>query len=83
MNGRMSGLGIFEGLQVYNPYADTYRVYRPDYHPGSLEHQSVFSLYKDRQGTIWVGTYYGGVNYFNQSKDVFTIILMTTLTIIA
>lgn len=63
--------GTFEGLQVYNPYADTYRVYRPDYHPGSLEHQSVFSLYKDRQGTIWVGTYYGGVNYFNQSKDVF------------
>ena len=63
--------GTFEGLQVYNPYLDTYRVYRPDYHPGSLEHQSVFSLYKDRQGTIWVGTYYGGVNYFNQSKDIF------------
>lgn len=63
--------GTFEGLQVYNPYADTYRVYRPNYHPGSLEHQSVFSLYKDKQGTIWVGTYYGGVNYFNQSRDVF------------
>lgn len=63
--------GTFEGLQVYNPYQDTYRVYRPDYHPGALEHQSVFSLYRDRQGTIWVGTYYGGVNYFNQSKDVF------------
>ena len=26
---------------------------------------SVWSLYKDVQGTIWVGTYYGGVNYFN------------------
>lgn len=63
--------GTFEGLQVYNPYSDTYRVYRPNYHPGSLEHQSVFSLYKDRQGTIWVGTYYGGVNYFNQSRDIF------------
>lgn len=63
--------GTFEGLQVYNPYSDTYRVYRPSYHPGSLEHQSVFSLYKDKQGTIWVGTYYGGVNYFNRSRDVF------------
>lgn len=64
--------GTFDGLQMYNPYSDTYKVYRPDYTPGSLEHQSVFSLYKDRQGTIWVGSYYGGVNYFNQTKDVFT-----------
>lgn len=64
--------GTFEGLQVYNSYSDTYRVCRPGYHPGSLEHQSVFSLCKDRQGTIWVGTYFGGVNYFNQSRDPFT-----------
>ena len=63
--------GTFDGLQVYNPYSDTYSVYRPDYYPGSLEHQSVFSLYKDRQGTLWIGTYYGGVNYFNKTKDVF------------
>lgn len=63
--------GTFEGLQVYNPYSDTYSVYRSGYHPGSLTHPSVFSLYQDRQGTIWVGTYYGGVNYFNRSKDVF------------
>lgn len=63
--------GTFEGLQVYNPYSDTYSVYRPSAYPGSLEHQSVFSLYKDRQGTIWIGTYYGGVNYFNKSKDIF------------
>lgn len=63
--------GTFDGLQVYNPYSDTYSVYRPSSHPGSLEHPSVFSLYKDRQGTIWVGTYYGGVNYFNQERDIF------------
>ncbi|MBD3588924.1 hybrid sensor histidine kinase/response regulator transcription factor [Bacteroides sp. GM023] len=63
--------GTFDGLQVYNPYLDTYSVYRPGYILGALEHQSVFSLYKDNQGTIWIGTYYGGVNYFNQSKDVF------------
>jgi sugar lactone lactonase YvrE len=27
---------------------------------------------RDKQGTIWAGTYYGGVNYFNPEKDVFT-----------
>lgn len=30
---------------------------------GSLSHYSVYSLYKDRQGILWVGTYSGGVNY--------------------
>ncbi|WP_455498779.1 hybrid sensor histidine kinase/response regulator transcription factor [Coprobacter sp.] len=30
-----------------------------------LSDRSVWSLYKDVQGTIWIGTYYGGVNYFN------------------
>lgn len=64
--------GTFDGLQVYHPYTDSYKVYRPGNLPGTIEHQSVFSLYKDRQGTIWIGSYYGGVNYFNQSKDVFT-----------
>ncbi|WP_291588774.1 two-component regulator propeller domain-containing protein [Bacteroides sp.] len=63
--------GTFEGLQRYNPHNDTYSVYLPDFHSGSLSHKSVFSLCKDRQGTIWVGTYYGGINYFNQTKDVF------------
>lgn len=64
--------GTFDGLQVYNPFDDTYRVYRPGIYPGQLEHESVFSLYRDKQGTIWVGTYYGGVNYFNLESDLFT-----------
>lgn len=63
--------GTFEGLQVYNPYTDTFRSFSAESRPGALSHSSVFSLYKDWQGTIWVGTYYGGVNYFNQSKDIF------------
>lgn len=64
--------GTFDGLQVYNPFDDTYKVYRPGIYPGQLEHESVFSLYRDKQGTIWVGTYYGGVNYFNLESDLFT-----------
>ena len=30
---------------------------------GALNHYSIYSLYKDRQGIIWVGTYAGGINY--------------------
>ena len=38
-----------------------------------MTHSSVFPVYKDRQGTIWLGTYYGGVNYFNPETDIFTV----------
>ncbi len=63
--------GTFDGLQVYNPYSDTYRIIRPENRQGALSHSSVYSLYRDRQGTIWMGTYYGGVNYINDTKDFF------------
>jgi signal transduction histidine kinase/ligand-binding sensor domain-containing protein/DNA-binding response OmpR family regulator len=65
-------IGTFMGLNKYNPRTDTYTLYATDDLPGSLQHSSVFSLFKDRQGNIWVGTYYGGVNYFNPEKDIFT-----------
>ncbi len=63
--------GTFNGLQKYNPQTDTYSVYRPSDNPGSLTHESVFPLYRDRTGTIWAGTYYGGVNHFNLKNDIF------------
>lgn len=34
-----------------------------------LTNESVWSLYRDKQGTIWVGTYFGGVNYFNSESE--------------
>jgi signal transduction histidine kinase/ligand-binding sensor domain-containing protein/CheY-like chemotaxis protein/AraC-like DNA-binding protein len=64
--------GTFNGLHKYNPNTDAFTVYQHDYLPGSLSHSSVFSLFIDSQETIWAGTYYGGVNYFNIDKDIFT-----------
>lgn len=63
--------GTFLGLHKYNPYTDKFTVYRQDHLPGSLSHSSVFSVYIDTQATIWVGTYYGGANYFNPEKEIF------------
>lgn len=37
-----------------------------------LSNESVWSLYKDIQGTIWIGTYFGGVNFFNPEIDFYT-----------
>ncbi|MDR1517797.1 MAG: response regulator [Dysgonamonadaceae bacterium] len=64
--------GTFKGLQKFNPHTQDFTLYARDNLSGGLTHSSVFSLCFDRQGTIWAGTYYGGVNYFNPERDIFS-----------
>jgi signal transduction histidine kinase/ligand-binding sensor domain-containing protein/CheY-like chemotaxis protein len=40
--------------------------------PTDLSHTSIYSLYKDMQGTLWIGTYYGGINYYNPEANIYT-----------
>lgn len=63
-------VGTFNGLNKIDT-VNNVSFYKKDTKPGSLQHSSIFSLYKDTQGTIWVGTYYGGVHYFNPQIDIF------------
>lgn len=63
-------VGTFNALNKIDTLGNVSR-YERDFLPGSLAHSSVFSLYKDVQGSIWAGTYYGGVHYFNPGKDIF------------
>lgn len=64
-------IGTFAGLNKYNPKTGIFSVYTNNYLPGSLSHSSIFSLLIDRQGSFWIGSYYGGVNFFNPKKDAF------------
>ena len=64
-------VGTFAGLQKYDAQLSTYSHLQIPYHVGGLHHPSIFSLYKDRQGTIWIGSYYGGISYFNPEKNGF------------
>jgi len=34
----------------------------------SLSDQNVYSIYRDKENGIWIGTYFGGVNYQNPSQ---------------
>ncbi len=40
--------------------------------PGSIHDDKIRTLYEDRDGTLWVGTNYGGLNRFNRSTETFT-----------
>jgi signal transduction histidine kinase/ligand-binding sensor domain-containing protein len=39
--------------------------------PYSLSDNAVYSLCKDREGGMWAGTYFGGVNYYSRQYAVF------------
>ena len=52
------------GLTQFNALTGTYKHYENDERiPTSLSNRFVYPLLKDREGGLWIGTYYGGVNY--------------------
>ena len=40
--------------------------------PDSLGSNMIFSIYEDREGVLWVGTYGGGLNKYNRGKEKFS-----------
>ena len=50
--------------KIFHYQADPNRV-------GAMSNRSVTSLYTDKQGTVWVGTYWGGVNFFSPEYQHF------------
>ncbi|MDR6562342.1 MULTISPECIES: two-component regulator propeller domain-containing protein [unclassified Arcicella] len=39
--------------------------------PFSLSDNAVYSLCKDKEGGVWVGTYFGGINYYAKEHSLF------------
>lgn len=60
-------VGADDGLYLFNNI--TKKATRMDipYDKYSLGDQNVYSLFRDREGGIWAGTYFGGLNYLNKS----------------
>ncbi|MDD3063224.1 MAG: helix-turn-helix domain-containing protein [Massilibacteroides sp.] len=64
-------LGTLNGLyQVIPPFRES-----PAYvlKEAFMSEFSIYALYTDRQGTIWIGPYYGEVRYFNPETDNYTL----------
>jgi signal transduction histidine kinase/ligand-binding sensor domain-containing protein/DNA-binding response OmpR family regulator len=59
-------IGTNEGLNILNTYRGDMKVYNPGKNlSGNLNHFFIYSIFIDKAGTIWFGTYLGGINYFN------------------
>lgn len=58
-------IGTEKGLNILDLAQDKFTVYTNHTNdPYSLSDNAVYSIYADKEGGIWLGTYFGGVNYF-------------------
>ena len=66
-------IGTFNGLNVMDLSTYTIENMTNNYGQsnGLLSHPSIYSSYVDRVGTLWIGTYSGGVNYHNVFNNRF------------
>ena len=63
--------GTLDGLYKYDGYSlKAYRHERGN--PNSVADDSIRALYKDRDGSIWIGTGYGGLDRLDPNRDNFT-----------
>lgn len=65
-------IGSDDGLSLFNTITGTHTLFTNDEtNPYSLSNRFVYPILKDREGGIWIGTYYGGVNYISPNTGQF------------
>lgn len=62
--GTKNGLKILENGRFHTFHYEYYT-------PGSISHDSICDIFRDQQGTMWLGTYYGGVCYHSLQSTQF------------
>ncbi|MDO4162907.1 MAG: two-component regulator propeller domain-containing protein [Bacteroides sp.] len=66
-------IGTFNGLNRYDKTTRTFQNHtEKEEQREGLTHSSIWCIVKDSQGTLWLGTYFGGVNYFNPEYEIYT-----------
>ncbi|AGC75463.1 signal transduction histidine kinase [Nonlabens dokdonensis] len=63
-------IGSYDGVYIYDKGQVTHLTNNIN-DPYSLAKNSVKALYEDVSGSIWVGTYYGGANIWNEANSNF------------
>lgn len=65
-------VGSDDGLLLFNTITGEYRLFTEDEtNSNSLSNRFVYPIVKDHEGGIWIGTYYGGVNYISPNTGQF------------
>ncbi|WP_158828603.1 hybrid sensor histidine kinase/response regulator transcription factor [Mucilaginibacter lacusdianchii] len=60
------------GIYIYNTQTGSFTHLKKSYNdPYSLSDNAIYALYKDKEGGVWAGTYFGGLNYYSQQYSIF------------
>jgi ligand-binding sensor domain-containing protein/signal transduction histidine kinase len=66
-------LGTESGVFVYNTKTGKCQHQKKDHNnPYSISDNSTYTICHDREGGVWVGTYFGGINYLPNQPTPFT-----------
>lgn len=61
-------IGTETGIIIYNIKETSYTHLVQDYNnPYSLSCNSIYSIFKDKDNGIWIGTYFGGISYVSNN----------------
>ncbi|MFY0598968.1 MAG: response regulator [Cyclobacteriaceae bacterium] len=66
-------IATFDGINIVSP--DLHKITHIEAslnNPKALSWKSVFDLLLDESGNLWAGTYFGGVNYTDTKKQLYT-----------
>ncbi|MBR5108241.1 MAG: helix-turn-helix domain-containing protein [Bacteroidales bacterium] len=73
-------VGSDDGLLSINPLTGERIHYRNDRSdPASLSSKFVYPIVRDHEGGLWIGTYYGGVNYLPPTAGQFSSVSLSDL----
>ncbi len=65
-------IGLYTGLCKLNSEKEKFTLYKYERHIShGLSSSSVWTIINDAQGTLWVGTYFGGIDLFNPKFSIF------------
>jgi signal transduction histidine kinase/ligand-binding sensor domain-containing protein/CheY-like chemotaxis protein len=72
LNNEEIWIGSESGIYIYNlktGYVTNLQMVRTD--PFSISNNAIRTITKDKEGGVWIGTFYGGVNYLAQENKPF------------
>lgn len=65
-------IGSDDGLLLFNTITGEHQLFTEnETDPNSLSNRFVYPIVKDKEGGVWIGTYYGGVNYIPANTGQF------------
>jgi signal transduction histidine kinase/ligand-binding sensor domain-containing protein len=73
LNNHEFWIGTESGLYIYNHLNGRITHLQKQYsNPYTLSDNAIYALCSDRDGGMWMGTYFGGINYYSSTAAIFT-----------